>query len=224
MIVWNVERAAARETLDRPRRRRSPDSRSAATAGRSTAPPGRHGPDLGSRRRPPPRPPVRRRDPPSTGRADRSTAGKPMPCAPTAGPRRRATRRDRQLIDAETLRERSRFRAVPNAPVRRHGVRAGRAVARRRRRRGFPRHLRTRPAGVARRAGTVSRGSGARARCSRPPSAPTDGSWRPRVAGDDLLWTLNGPDDRWDVLGATLPAGCRDAVAQPRRTDAGRRG
>ena len=49
------------------------------------------------------------------------------------------------LIDAETLKERSRFRAVPNAPVAWHGVRAGRAVARRRRRRRFPRHLRPGP-------------------------------------------------------------------------------
>ena len=38
VIVWDVRRAAARETLDGPRRQSSPASRSAATAARSTAP------------------------------------------------------------------------------------------------------------------------------------------------------------------------------------------
>ena len=60
VIVWNVERAVARETLaghagDVTGLAISHDAETLYTRR-----PGRHGPDLGPRRRPPPRPPVRR--------------------------------------------------------------------------------------------------------------------------------------------------------------------
>ena len=90
VIVWNVERAVARETLaghagrdhrtrDQPRRRDALQRRQ-----------GRHGPDLGSRRRPPPRPPVRRATAQRRRRAESPSVLRPwnttspMPCAPTA--------------------------------------------------------------------------------------------------------------------------------------------
>ena len=149
-----LERRAGRGTRDarRPRRRchrtRDQPRRRDALHRR----PGRHGPDLGPRRRPPPRPPVRRATAQRRRRAESPSVLRPLeqrprlcPAPRRRGPRRRATRRDRL---ADRRRDAEGALAVPRGSERAgpwHGVRAGRAVARRRRRRRFPRHLRPGP-------------------------------------------------------------------------------
>ena len=212
MIVWDVERASAGETLEGHAGQVtglaiSRDGATLYTGGLDSKVA-----DLGSRRRPPPRPPVRD---PRTRPGSRATR-----CAPTAASSPIGHDDGTvALIDARTLRAALALPRHAAGPVAGHGLRAARPAARRRRRGRLPG-----PGGSAprpdREAAAGSSRTGLHARLQRRRAA--DGRGR-ATSGD--------PDDGASACGAAVgrsrsarplryPHGRRH-VAQPRRAHAG---
>ena len=210
MIVWDVAAGERRRDARGPRRERSRDWRSPRRRDAVHQRARRQDHHLGSRRRPPPRPPVhgRRATTPSS-RATRS--------APTAAISRsdRSTGPSTWSTHARS-RPASSFPVVPAGPGPGHGLRAARRAARRRRRRRLPRPRRP----AQRQDGEAPAGHAA-IRSTRPASAPTDGSWRRRATHRVRLYALPSGRPVGRPLAPPRHARIGDVVAQPRRAHAG---